>query len=263
MSKMSKAPVYYAMAQAHFSPIAFEKYASQFHDAVRAKFPSRKEITIRRLELAARAGVSADAKINDSVLWLMTASNSRSGLVLNDSTLTFHTTSYDTKSPFISELLDALEALHLVAKLDHISRLGMRYLDAVIPEAGRTVSDYLVDSVRGVNFSANRTQSLSESIFETQCGPIVESGTLVSRVYQLQSALGYPPDLLPVMELAPAPRFSSTEKVAHAIIDTDHFVEDIMAIDFPQIRAQVESLHKACSDVFGALTTPYAKDCWK
>ncbi len=263
MSKMSNAPVFYAMAQVHFAPFAVATYSSLFHDAVRAKFPLKSASVIRRLELT-QSGNMPSAQINDSTLWLLTAADQHSGLILDDSTLTYHTTRYDTKMPFIDELVEALGHLHKIAKLDHLSRLGMRYLDAVFPKASHRIDEYLVAAVHGVSKPPlERSQAMCESIFRTQCRPLIDEGTLVSRVYQLHGKLEFPPDLLPTRNLKLLKQFEEQETAHHAIIDTDHFVEGMMPMELAGAKAQLESLHQGCSDIFRAVTTEFAQECWK
>ena len=266
MSKMSNPPVYYAMVQVHFAPIAVEKYISLFHDKVRAKFPLKRSNVVRRLELT-QSGNASSAQINDSTLWLLTAADRYSGLVLDDSTLTYHTTRYDTKDPFIAELVQAIEHLHDVAKLDHLSRLGMRYLDAIFAKANHAIDEYLVTPVHGISVDEptklERAQAMSESIFRTQCGPLIETGTLVSRVYQLRGKLEFPPELLPTNDLKLLPDFEEQTAAHYAMIDTDHFVEGMMSMDLASTRAQLHSLHGGCSSVFKAATTAFAHECWR
>jgi uncharacterized protein (TIGR04255 family) len=263
MSKMSNAPVFYAMAQVHFAPIAVANYNSFFHDAVRAKFPLKSASVVRRLELTQSANVPT-AQINDSTLWFLTAADEHSGLILDDSTLTYHTTRYDTKMPFIDELLEALDHLHKIAKLDHLSRLGMRYLDAVFPKVNQSIGKYLETFVHGVSKpSLERNQAMSESIFRTQCSPLIEEGTLVSRVYQLHGKLQFPPELLPTRNLKLLNKFEEQETDLYAIIDTDHFCEGMMPMELGGAKSQLESLHQGCSDIFRAVTTKFAQDCWE
>jgi hypothetical protein len=88
-----------------------------------------------------------------------------------------------------------------------------------------------------------RDQAMSESIFRTQCHPLIEEGTLFSRVYQLYGKLEFPPELLATRNLKLLQQFAEQEKAHHAIIDTDHFVE-------PQVIVKVltQELH-SCARV--------------
>ena len=139
--------------------------------------------------------------------------------------------------------MQGLQGVHKVVLLDHIARLGLRYLDAVIPGEDEQVSQYLADGLQGVTFGAKQRYAMIESVFETETGPMVKSGTLVARVYRATSPLGYPPDLIP-HGLQSMPRFHRSDTISHAVIDTDHFVEGRMPIDVEQIKAQLASLHR-------------------
>ena len=100
------------------------------------------------------------------------------GFILTASSITFHTTHYQTSNEFIPELLRGLKAVHEVVKLDHIGRLGLRYLDAVLPQLGENVDQYLADGLHGVRFGATQRYALNESVFETEGDPLVSKGTL-------------------------------------------------------------------------------------
>lgn len=52
------------------------------------------------------------------------------------------------------------------------------------------------------------------------------------------------------------------EPRAHAVIDTDHFVEGRMPIDMDKPGEQVLSQHATIKSVFGATTTDHARDAW-
>ena len=167
----------------------------------------------------------------------------------------------DTHNEFIPELLRGLAAVHEVATLDHVSRLGLRYLDAVLPRAGESVEQYLVGGLHGIEFSATQRYRLTESVFGTDTGPLVQTGTLVTRVHRMTAPLGFPPDMQP-NGLMINPKFEVKEPRAHAVIDTDHFVEGRMPIDMDNLGKQVLSLHATIKSVFGATTTDHARNAW-
>jgi uncharacterized protein (TIGR04255 family) len=58
------------------------------------------------------------------------------------------------------------------------------------------------------------------------------------------------------------PKFEVKEPRAHAVIDTDHFVEGRMPIDMDSLGKQVLSLHATIKSVFGATTTDHARNAW-
>lgn len=262
--KMSNAPVYYALAQAQFNPVAaMAKYVDDVQDILRRKgytlFESQ-EIT--QLQFTATSGgAPAEPKVTQIHTWLLTKADRRSGFILSQSSLTYHTTHYETHKEFIPELLLGLKTIHEVVKLDHLSRLGLRYLDAVLPSANESVNQYLAGGLHGVEFGSIQRYALSESVFNTESGPLLSQGTLVARVHRSTSSLGYPPDMVP-NGLVPMKRFEIKDEVSHAIIDTDHFVEGRIPLDFKKIQDQFVKLHATIKLAFKATTTDHARKVW-
>lgn len=262
--RMSNAPVYYALAQAHFNPVAaMSKYVDQIQDRLRREgYPLFEPQQVTHLVVPGPGQAQqAEPQITQVHQWLIIRSDRTAGFILAPSAITYHTTNYDTHNEFIPELLRGLVAVHEVATLDHVSRLGLRYLDAVLPRAGENVEQYLVGGLHGIEFNATQRYRLTESVFGTDSGPLVSTGTLVTRVHRMTAPLGFPPDMQP-HGLMINPKFEVKEPRAHAVIDTDHFVEGRMPIDMDKLGAQVLSLHATIKSVFGATTTDHARDAW-
>lgn len=262
--RMSNAPVYYALAQAQFNPVAaMSKYVDQIQDRLRREgYPLFEPQQVTHLVVPGPGQAQQAApQIAHMVSWLITRSDRTAGFILAPSAITYHTTQYDTHKGFIPELLRGLAAVHEVAALDHVSRLGLRYLDAVLPRAGESVEQYLVGGLHGIEFNATQRYSLTESVFATDTSPLVQTGTLVTRVHRMNEPLGFPPDMQP-NGLMVNPKFDVKEPRAHAVIDTDHFVEGRMPIDLDNLDKQALSLHATIKSVFRATTTDHARDAW-
>lgn len=262
--RMSNAPVYYALAQAHFNPVAAMcKYVDQIQDRLRREgYPLFEPRQVTHLVVPAPGQTQqAEPQIAHTVSWLIARSDRTAGFILAPSAITYHTTHYETHKEFIPELLRGLAAVHEAVTLDHVSRLGLRYLDAILPRANETVEQYLVGGLHGVDFNAERQYTLTESVFGTETQPLVSKGTLVTRVYRMTAPLGFPPDMLP-NGLVVSPKFEMKEPQAHAVIDTDHYVEGRMPIDMDKLGEQLLSLHAIIKSVFGATTTDHAREAW-
>ena len=261
--KLANAPVYYAISQAQFNPVpAMHKYVDEIQDVLRRRgfilFEPQQQM---QLQIPAEmGGAFAEPQVTQTWLWLLTKEDRSSGFILNANSLSFHTTHYETSQEFIPELLVGLAAIHEVVSLAHVSRLGLRYLDAVLPLGDEEVEKYLAPGLHGLEFGAPRRQSMMETVFDTECGPMIPNGTLISRVYKIYGPVAFPPDLLP-HGLTLMPKFV-TGPVAHAIIDTDHSVAGQMPIDLELIEAQLKELHAAIKQVFAATVTDYANNVW-
>jgi uncharacterized protein (TIGR04255 family) len=261
---MSNAPVYYALAQAHFNPVAaMAKYIDQIQDRLRREgYPLFEPQQVTHLVVPGLGRAQqAEPQIQHTVSWLMTRSDRTAGFILAPSAITYHTTHYQTHSELIPELLRGLMAVHEAAALDHVSRLGLRYLDAVLPRAGETVEQYLARGLHGIEFDAARRYTMTESVFATETRPLLPTGTLVARVHRMTAPLVFPPDMLP-SGLAMNPMFEVTEPREHGVIDTDHYVEGRMPIEMGKLGEQLLSLHATIKSVFRATTTDHARDAW-
>jgi uncharacterized protein (TIGR04255 family) len=262
---MSNAPVYYALAQAHFNPVAaMAKYVDQIQDRLRREgYPLFEPQHSMQLVIQGpgQAQPADPPHIQQTVLWLITRSDRTAGFILGPSTITYHTTHYQTHNEFIPELLRGLAAVHEAVSLDHVSRLGLRYLDAVLPCAEETTEQFLQPGLHGINFNATRRHAMTESVFATDTRPLVSNGTLIVRVYRMNAPLGFPPDMLPT-GLAVSPKFDAKEPHDHAVIDTDHYVEGRMPVEMDKLNEQLLSLHATIKSVFVATTTNHARGVW-
>ena len=262
--KMSNAPVYYALAQAQFNPVAaMAKYVDEVQDLLRRDgYTLFEPQQVTHLQLTAAPGqAQTEPQVAHTTSWLLTKGDRSSGFILSAASITFHTTHYETSNEFIPELSRGLKAVHKVVRLEHISRLGLRYLDAVLPQPDETVDQYLVDGLLGVRFGATQRYALNESVFETESAPLLPRGTLVARVHRMTSPLSYPPDMVPSGLIA-MPKFDIKDIRPHAVIDTDHFVEGQMPLDFEKIGKQLLALHSTIKLAFNATVTDHARAVW-
>lgn len=262
--RLSNAPVYYALAQVRFNPVAaMSKYVGQIQDRLRHEgYPLYDPQQVTQLVVPGLGQAQqVEPRIMQTESWLITRGDRKAGFILEPSAITYHTTHYDTHNEFIPELLSGLAAVHEVATLDHVSRLGLRYLDAVLPRDGESVEQYLVGGLHGIEFNATPRYRLTESVFGTDTGPLVSTGTLAIRVHRMTAPLGFPPDMQP-NGLMINPKFEMKEPRAHAVIDMDHFVEGCMPVDMDNLGKQVLSLHATIKSVFEATTTGHTRDVW-
>lgn len=263
-ARMTNAPVYYALLQAQFNPIAaMERYASDIQDLLRRDgYTLFEEQETPQLEFAFESSEAPPVpKVTTLKVWRMTAPDRSSGFVLTPASIAFHTTHYQTRREFLPAGLKGLEVVHKIVGLEHVSRLGLRYLDAVQPRDGETVDQYLAAGVCGVQFGAIERSASSEQVFETQPGVLAERGVLVARVHRVTANLGFPPDVAP-HGLTIMDKFTGVAPAAHAVIDTDHFVQGAFPLDLDVLGQQIGALHGDIRRAFEAIVTPHALTVW-
>ncbi len=261
--KMSNAPVYFTVGQVRFNPVLnMDGYLATIQEKMRkVHFPDFKREVVQQL-------IVPFASPSD-VVQVPTPSfvpqarcvfgniEGTSEFVLENNALALQTTAYDTFEVFSRMLLKGLGIVHDVVRLDFTERIGLRYLDAVLPKTGESLNDYLTSEVLGLSnkLMGIKSHSLSETITMNTIGQ------MVSRVIIRDGHIGLPHEL---MSLAPPidKRFSQQEG-RHSIIDTDAFVEKREAFSLDKLESTLQSLHDEILRSFRATVTPYALKSWE
>lgn len=260
--KLSKAPVYYTVAQVQFNPILdLDSYLPAIQSRMReAHFPDFKQEVFQRL-IFPFGGMELNQTTAPTVTpqsrYLFGEIEGRSLFLLDTNSLSFQTTAYDTFETFSATLLKGLGLLHDALRLDFVERIGLRYLDAIRPmKEGGSLKELLVPEVLGLSQlgEGQLQQSVSETVVMTR------AGQLVARVLIRHGHVGLPPELA---GLAPAiePRFTQREGL-HAIVDTDASFAQREVFDLGKVGERLSALHDEISKSFKATITPHAEAVW-
>jgi uncharacterized protein (TIGR04255 family) len=256
--KMSCAPVFYTLAQIQFNPIAqMPGYVDRLQERLRRSgFPDFRaenqfELTIRRLDEP-----QPEVQPQQHVRWSFTNTQRTEGYLLLSNALVFHTTAYDTFAGFLQKTISGLSLIHEIVELAYIERIGLRYLDAVVPMENDTLQQYLNSSLLG--FSASLDGRLSHSFTETVT--VVEDGNLVARAVITDGALALSPDLFP-LQLELQPRFSVVNG-RNAVIDTDYSIVKRKDFNLKEIENQLLNSHAIITNAFRISVTDYARARW-
>lgn len=258
-AKLAKAPVYYALVQVKFNPVALmPKFANELQDRLRKSgFPIFEIVQSHQIEFGdLTKNPDFTPNVTQTPNWFFTSEDKFSGYVLGTDFLTFQTTNYSTHAEFFASFCEGLTLLNELVGLGAISRVGIRYLDAVIPTDGESVNDYLHQQILGVDFGHPWSSGSWESVFKT------DEGILVSKVYKIAFApLGFPFDLQPRSVIL-HDRFPPSESREHAVIDIDHYAEGTFPPNAAAISDLLEKLHFSLNRCFTAIATPHAFERW-
>ena len=172
----------------------------------------------------------------------------------------FQTTEYDTFESFIDEFMKGLGIVHECISLAHTERVGLRYLDAIVPPNGEErLSDYLASGVLGLSSKLSDDVQVSHTFSETYfrtAGCAVLARTIIQA-----GPLGFPMNLQPI-GVKVADRFQKINGV-HAIVDTDASIEGRQALSLDGIKSQLTTLQVGIDVAFNAVVMPDALKAWK
>ncbi len=175
---------------------------------------------------------------------------------LDSQSLTLQSTNYGCFEDFLEEFLKGLRIVHEAIQLAFTERVGLRYLDRVMPISGEDLSLYLVPEVHGVNRHLGGQPMYSYSEAMNQIGDV----RLRARVVIQSGELAFPPDLQP-NDMAVDKRF--VEYVGpSAILDNDGFVEARNSFTLETVAKQLTEIHAVVDDAFKATATKHAFTAW-
>ena len=260
---MQNAHVYYVVGQIRFNLVSdMEDYVKKIQGGFRKHgFTLFTPNDTQSLQVEQQPQ-SIQGKVVNKRTWYFSQSNRHAGFILGDSFITFHTTHYDSRDKLIDSLLMGLSIVNDAVELEHTSRLGLRYLDAILPSEGETVDLYLKSEISA--FKVGRAMPMSdfwESVFLSELVSCSSKGTLVARIMASFGQLGYPPDMVP-NGLIPKDRFAGDNSCQHATLDVDHFVDVLMPVG-ADLQSVLVELHEHVEKVFLDSVSDHALGVWK
>lgn len=254
--RLSDAPVVYVLCQIRFSAIEkLADYIPSIQDRLRTEFP-----IFDRQEMA---GISlltgAPPQLQTATRWVFANRTQDAGFLLSTNGLVSHTTKYRDFEHFLKLTLSGFEALHAVARVGVIQRLGLRYIDLVSAAEGDDVEQYLEASLNG--FSPKIAGIDLHSNQQVVSMRTAQNGSLI-----LKASRGVHPHEVPIDLVGhglnalrmPPPEAPSI------ILDTDHYVDSLnLDPDVEVLEEKLRALHRPISQIFKAVVTDYAVQRWR
>jgi len=251
-------PVYFTMAQARFNALLnLDAYLASIQDAMRkADFPdfsSRKTFTLQ-INASERPGTLPNLGSIDQFLFGNTGRTHR--FILNPDSLTLQSTRYGRFEEFSARFQQGLATIHEIAKLDFTDRVGLRYLNNVVPRPDDNLDQYVARGVRGSDPPLNGEVVYSFS--ETFCH--IGDVRLRSRVFIQQGQLAFPPDVMADgMEIEKRLRENSGR---HATLDVDGIVNKRVAFSRDMVGQHLRTIHEVTDAAFKSAVTDHALKAW-
>ena len=263
----SNAPIFYALAHIQFNSIpAMPTYYPGIADRLRKTgYPDPQDEKQSVVSFGMTIGGNPDAQKfeprREVLRWRFSNIEKTACFLLLQDALIYQTTCYSGRDAFFAEACKGLEVVHDIVKLDFVDRIGVRFLDAVIPGEGETLDQYLVPEVLGLGRKLN--EGLQHSMVEAVAQ--LSYGILISRAYTVPSQGGcppIPPELLP-LPLAIQSRFNECDGRLIAILDNDCFIQNRVDFLLPNIMETLQQLREGIGLAFDSSITPFAKERWK
>lgn len=260
LGQLPNAPLIYVLAQIRFTHVPrMDRRREDFHEKVFSTYP--KAETERIEQFVVKDG---QPTIGDSVQRRHLVNESRNtGIILDAGMLVFHTTDYRTSDVFLSDLKDILNAFAQVLpeKGVSFSRLGLRYVDLLLPEGSLAVDQQVIEALRLPKLPKGIGQAKRMEQTITYQTPI--NGTMIIRHRQSKTPDVLPSDIFP-NKLEPAQRLKREmlEDTIVGLLDYDHSIGNERPFDTDVIIDGFRNLRKISSAAFRKTTTRPALLQW-
>jgi len=264
--RMKHPPVYFTIGQVQHNPLLnLAAYLATIQESMRkAGYPDFKHGVQVQFGLTSSLVASDPEQAAQPVMqkverYLFLDLEGTRCFLLQANSVTFETTEYETFELFLTELKRGLQILSdAVGGLSYTERIGLRYLDAVVPKENEKLSQYLVREVLGLPARMpddTFAYSFAESALHAEA-----VGQVVSRTVAQGGQLGFPPDVRPD-GLKVAERFRAVSG-EHAIIDTDGSFSERRPFNLGEVESRLKSLHVLIDKSFRATVTDHALGAW-
>jgi uncharacterized protein (TIGR04255 family) len=263
--KLSNAPVYFTIAQVRHNPVlSIQDYLAAIQENMRrGGYPDYRRVPNLQIVLPqigpGEPSLVCTPTAQQIERYLFSTLDGTRGFIVEPGAFSLQTTEYETYEAFSEEFFKGLRIIHETVKLDYTERVGIRYLDAVVPPTEKELGEYLVPGALGISSVLPDSVQVTQSFSQTDI--LTPAGTLIARTIIRNGPLGFPIDLQP-LGLNVAERFSKIQGV-HAILDTDAFCLGREKFDAGALQSRLEALHDVIGTAFWATVTDRAKEAFR
>lgn len=254
---LNNPPVYFTVVQVRFNPILkLADFLPVIQESFRhVRFPDFAKHTTMAIKVNLKDGQVTPTPEAQERYVFGNAAKTHS-FILDANSLTLQSTDYGRFESFSDEFLKGLARIHETIQLDFTERVGLRYLDRIIPLADNDLRKYLVAEALGLSakLGGNPVHSFCETL------TVVRGIKLASRVITQSGPLVFPPDLMP-LGLEVAERFKVHQGL-HAILDNDGFFEGREAYSADTVHDHLSAIHEVIGTAFRSVATKFAFEKW-
>ncbi len=188
--------------------------------------------------------------------WEFRTSKEDWSIIVGKSAIVVQTTAYSNFENFLENLSVALDAVGTTVGDLLVERVGLRYVDAILPSEGKSWRDYVAGGFHG---HENEIVTGENSVLFMQS--VVETGLnqrMIVRLAQNRDGALLPPDL----SLTPRLRAEVKEKELITLLDIDHYREYRKPLSVDDVTETSWELHDALDTIFREIVTDDALEEW-
>lgn len=261
LGKWPNAPLALVLAQVRFDPevnTEYKEVAARLKAALGERFPAMKAVRQVKLVFGNAPDPVGESKANEGEVGReLRSDDNRSALRLQDGVMTYTTSLYKDSQHFLAEWRSMLDCLCAAGGVK-VQRLGLRYVDFIIPTAGKAPEDYFKD---GFTRSSNVFGETAQVAFMSYEYPKGDNGMMRVQYGRGFAPPSLPPDLDGSILLPPALLEKYTEGPS-AVLDIDRWRIDSRRLQAGEIADEFQRLRDDICMAFSRIITPEAEAEW-
>jgi len=252
--QLRRAPVVYVLCQIRFSAVLkMANYLPVIQEGLRERFPRFRHEVLNAIELSAPGGPLTQ-RTEDR--WVLNDVADTSGYLIQQAAMVYHTTAYTEFDEFLRHTLIGIQEIANAAKISLIERVGLRYIDFIVPDRGEELGAYLDPGLTGLSL---RPLGFQQETMQQFTSARTDAGRLILKVSSGTHPQVVPGDLQPLSLKARMPEADRQT----TLLDSDHFTEEEFKFEPQRLESVVRQLHVPISKVFRAAITKHAWEKWK
>jgi uncharacterized protein (TIGR04255 family) len=269
MGRWRNPPLAYVVAELAIAPhYGLAAKIAAIQDGLRGAFPRTVEATEVVLAVAGALpqgtpGFPGVSGVPAQPFWqLLDATQSR-GVLITYRAIALHATAYEDSTDFLRRWAEVLAAIDAAKAEPFVERIGLRYIDLIVPSGQADPADYLVSSIRGIDPPEGaEIQTRSWGLHYVRDGVTVQVRTTTPAPVGLllPPVLNTLPLQLPPVAIEAQARIANRQTIGW--VDTDVSTPVQKPLNTEDISASFERLRQAVSVTFRSLLSDHAKDDW-
>lgn len=261
LGKWPNAPLALVLAQVRFDPeidTEYREVTTRLKTALGERFPAMKAVRQVTL-LFGNTPVSGESKSSEGEVGReLRSDDNRSSLRLQDGVMTYTTSLYQDSPHFLAEWRSMLDCLCATGGVK-VQRLGLRYVDFIIPTAGKLPENYFKDGFGHLNHVFDEIAQVAFMSYEY---PRENDGAMRVQFGRGFAPPSLPPDLDGSVQPPPALLGKYTEGQPSAVLDIDRWQMDTRRLQAEEIATEFQRLRDDICKAFGRIITPEAEAEW-
>ncbi len=259
LGKWPNAPLALVLAQVRFDPeidTEYKEIAARLKAALGERFPAMKAVRQATLVFSNMPSPAMESKPNEVGRELRSDDNRRA-LRLQDGVMTYTTSLYEDSPHFLAEWRSMLDCLCATGAVK-VQRLGLRYVDFIIPTTGKEPEDYFKD---GFGHLTQVFGEVAQTAFMSHEYPRESDGAM-----RVQFGRGFaPPSLPPDLDdsvLLPPVLLKKHVEGPSAVLDIDRWRVDSRRLQAAEIADEFQLLRDDICTAFRRIITLEAEAEW-